>query len=72
MTHKELAEKYHYIVRWGKMSGSMQYYIKRELERAEEDSAPTNAVYKSEDGSWHTTDDIPSDNTYALKALGIL
>ena len=39
---------YKYIWAWGKSSGSMDYYIARQVLKAIEDKAPADAVYYDE------------------------
>jgi hypothetical protein len=62
MNAQELRSKYPYIVRWGRMMGSYDYYIDNQCAQAEEDKAPTNAIYKRSDG-WRTTDGITNEQT---------
>ena len=48
-----LYKKYPYIVAWGWMLGSKSYFVDDECWRAEQDGAPTDAVYKSHStGEW--------------------
>ncbi|MEB3023034.1 MULTISPECIES: hypothetical protein [Mycolicibacter] len=51
-------EDYQYIRRWGRHMGSLDYYINDEIERARTDGAPANAIFRRDDGTWRTTDDI--------------
>lgn len=51
-------KNYPYIVRWHKESGSYPYYIEARVDEASNDNAPENAIYKRDDGTWATTDDI--------------
>lgn len=55
---KRLLEKYSFIVKWGQELQSFMYYILDEVYRAEADKAPVNAIYKRDDGTWATTDDL--------------
>jgi hypothetical protein len=54
--------KYPYIRAWGKYLGSYQYYINAQVERADKDRAPNNAIYYNEDKKcWATADEITDD-----------
>lgn len=48
---------------WGKVMGSMPYYIRDQIATAKEDKAPGNAIYKNEEGVWMTVSDIKSTLT---------
>lgn len=48
--------KYKYIWAWGKMSGSMDYYIVKQIKTAIADNAPDDATFKQDDGKWSTID----------------
>lgn len=48
---------------WGKLMSSMPYYIRDQIAIAHEDKAPTNAIYKNDDGVWMTVSDIKSKLT---------
>jgi hypothetical protein len=43
---------------WGAHMGSFPYYIRDQITIAHEDKAPGNAIYKRDDGTWATIDDI--------------
>ncbi|XVV02468.1 hypothetical protein ACQPW3_34690 [Actinosynnema sp. CA-248983] len=49
---------YPFVRAWGRLMGSYDYYIRDKVQLAREDHAPANAVYRREDGTWTTTDDI--------------
>ena len=53
---------YVYIRAWGRFQGSMPYFIREEIERAREDDAPHNVIYKREDGTWATIDQVSEPN----------
>jgi hypothetical protein len=53
---------YIYIRAWGRFMHSLPYYVRDEIERAREDKAPGNAIYKREDGTWATIDQIAEPN----------
>lgn len=60
---KNLAEKYPYIVWWGKSLGSFDYYIEAQLKLAEQTNAPVTATYRQQDGTWATIEGITNPNT---------
>ena len=41
--------KYRHIVAWGKIMGSYDYYVNRQLEEAEATNAPITAIYRDGD-----------------------
>lgn len=54
---EKLRDKYKYIVLWGQYLRSFDYYINMQVELAEKDGAPENAIFKdSRNGQWHTFD----------------
>jgi hypothetical protein len=55
---RENRKKYPFICAWGARLGSFQYYIDGEIERAMFDRASTRAIYKDNNGKWHTIDDV--------------
>ena len=53
-----VCEGYKYIWAWGKMSGSMDYYIARQVKKAIEDGASKRATYYDDTNNvWRTVDD---------------
>lgn len=67
MTDKEerektdaLRAKYPCIVRWGRELLSYDYYINNQVWEADADNAPTDAIYKGQDGKWSLARDIKS------------
>ena len=61
--------RYAFIVAWGKFLGFTPDTVCREIERAEAEGAPLNAIQKIE-GRWHTIDDIANDtNRSRVEAL---
>jgi hypothetical protein len=50
--------EYLMIRAWGKYMGSYAYYIRDQIATAKEDKAPTNAIYKKDDGTWATIEDV--------------
>ena len=57
--------KYEHIVLWGRYLGSADYYINDQILLAAKDKAPENAIYKDNDGKWHTFDDVVNPRTLA-------
>ena len=43
---------------WGQYTELPQSAIRDELARAQEDKAPGNAIYKEDDGTWATIDQV--------------
>ena len=56
-------EKYKSIWAWGRMMGSFPYYMRDQVEIAKRDNAPAGAIYKDQDGTWHTLADVTSVST---------
>ena len=54
---------YIYIRAWGRVMGSLPYYIRDMLATAHEDKAPGNAIYKDDEGTWMTMDDVKNHST---------
>lgn len=66
-----------YVVAWGRLLGSMTYYIRAQVWRAEVDEAPADAIYRDKDGRWHTIDEIQDRDTrsaveYYAKSVSVL
>lgn len=59
---KQLRERYPAIVAWGRMMGSMDYYIDSQVLLAAKENAPENATFKG-DGEWRTVNTIASPET---------
>lgn len=55
--------EYKYIVAWGRMMQSFSYYINGEVAKAIKDNAPKTAIYRQDDGTWATWEDIKSPDT---------
>jgi len=62
---KKKPVKHKYIVAWGKYVDSKGYYIQEQLNKAEEDNAPLNAISRRSDGTWRTMDDIQDEGLKA-------
>jgi hypothetical protein len=63
----QLVKKYKYIVAWSQMMGSFGYYIDEQLEQAQRDKAPVNAIYYSTtEKQWQTTDNLPKSKIEEL------
>ena len=63
---------YPYIVKWGFLMGSREYYVQEQCDKAASDHAPANATSQNSDGTWSTTDDVgngPSRVTLGLDPL---
>lgn len=58
-----LKDAFPYVFAWEKRMGAMDYYICAQLEQAEKDCAPTNAIYER-DGKWQTLDDVENPNVF--------
>jgi hypothetical protein len=56
-TDMSLKVEYPYIYAWGRLMGSFNYYIERQMNDAKIDKAPSNAIYKNAQG-WVTFDKI--------------
>lgn len=59
----DLRKKRKYIFAWETMMGAYAYHVRRQLELAEAENAPSNAVYRNREGVWVTFDDIQSEDT---------
>lgn len=57
-------QNYPMIRLWGRMLGSMAYYIEDEVKRAKADKAPQDAVYYDMTNKvWHTYREVTSQDT---------
>ena len=54
---------YKYIRAWGISLGSFDYYIENQIAKAKEDNAPQTAIYKRQDGTWATFEEIKREDT---------
>jgi hypothetical protein len=54
---------YVYIRAWGLYQGSTAYFIGELVELAREDKVPHNVIYKREDGTWATIDEVANPLT---------
>jgi len=50
--------EYKAIALWGKYTGSYQYYIENQQNQAALDNAPISAIYRNQDGTWSTVDEV--------------
>ncbi len=57
------------IVAWGRRMGSFNYYITAEQKRAAEEGAPITAIYRNNDGTWSTAEEI-KDPIHRKNILG--
>lgn len=60
-TIKNLSTKFPYILAWGRMLGSRDYYIANELIEAQQDNAPKDALYQREDSTWSRAENLAAD-----------
>jgi hypothetical protein len=56
-------KNYPYIRAWGKMLRSHANYIERQVGLASSVDAPKTSIFKKQDGTWATFDDIKADTT---------
>lgn len=49
---------YRGIAAWGQAMRSFSYYVRQQQERALQEGAPLDAIYRKEDGTWATAGDI--------------
>lgn len=61
----DLRVKYPYIAPWNKRLGAFDAYIESQLIYAEEEGAPTNAIYRGQDGTWALADDVTNPDARA-------
>jgi hypothetical protein len=52
---------YLYIRAWGQFHNLEARYVRDEVQKAHDDKAPTNVIYKRDDGTWATIMDTGSD-----------
>ena len=60
---------YPWIRKWDGFMGSCASYLKEQLALARAENAPKNAIYKRDDGSWATTDDVADARTRFVLGL---
>ena len=60
---------YIYIRAWGSFQGSRSFFVREQIERAREDKAPGNVIYKRSDGTWATIDEVPEPNRTKLAQI---
>ncbi len=60
---------YPWIRKWDGFMGSCASYVKEQLALARAENAPKNAIYKRDDGSWATTDDVADARTRFVLGL---
>lgn len=59
---------YPYIRAWGKYLGSFAYYINDQIDQANQDGAPEDAVYKNNENVWVTFGQLNADSQALLKS----
>src|SRR2546423_935913 len=57
---------YPFVRAWGQIMGSHLYYIDHQVDLAREAQAPPDAIYRRDDGTWATTDEILRSDTRRL------
>lgn len=60
---------YPWIRKWDAFMGSCASYLKEQLALARSENAPENAIYKGDNGSWVTTDDVLDARTRFVLGL---
>jgi hypothetical protein len=64
-TPNPAASPYLAIYVWGKELGSYNYFILDEQQRAKDDGAPLDAIYKDETtGHWHTVSELSPNHPF--------
>ena len=58
-----LLNKYPYIYGWGKLLGSQSWYIENQIDLANKENAPTDAIYRHHDGVWAVLSEVKSEAT---------
>jgi len=58
---------YPYIRAWGAMLRSLPRYIEQQVERATHEAAPERAIYRQDDGTWATVDQVHPSTQAALE-----
>lgn len=53
------SRSYRYIRAWGAWMGSYPYFVRETILQAARENAPQNAIYRNQDGTWRTMDDLP-------------
>lgn len=65
-----IPDDYKYIWAWGKMFGSMDYYIDRQIKKAREGNAPLDALYyDNTENKWHTVGDVASPTRAVIEHI---
>lgn len=54
---------YKYIRAWECIMGSLPYYLEMQLQKARADGAPKTAIYRCNDGTWATFEEITDEYT---------
>lgn len=56
------------IIIWGHFLGSFKYYIDGQIEQAQRDGAPRDAIYRRQDGTWATMAGVKNQDFFAYAA----
>jgi len=59
------ASDYIWIQHWGNLLCSFEHYIKNQQEYALADNAPLGAIFKRQDGTWATINNVTNASTRA-------
>ena len=65
---KELRRRYQYIVAWGRLMGSYDYYVNSQVLQAYHSNAPERAVYSNEEG-WRVIDDVAESTRAVIEKI---
>jgi len=57
---------YTWVRRWGELLGSNQWYVDLQVERAQAENAPVDAIYRHHDGGWATLGDVKNEGTLRM------
>jgi len=60
---------YLYIRAWGKLLGSFDYYIENEVCKARKDNAPQTAIYRNDDKTWQTVENVCEETKRQVEAI---
>lgn len=54
---------YKYIRAWERIMGGLPYFLEIRLEKARAEGAPETAIYRRNDGTWATFEEITDEYT---------
>jgi len=64
-----MTDEYIWVRRWGRLLGSMSYYIEEQVRLARLEKAPPDAIFRRDDHSWATVDEVVPLTREALERL---